>query len=71
MIFARLRETPGAEKFAAMRRLTIAARRLALAGLRHRHPDASTDELQRRLADLLLGDELAARVYGPGPVTHA
>jgi hypothetical protein len=64
MIFARLRETPGAERFAAMRRLTIAARRLALAGLRHRHPDASAAELQRRLADLLLGEELAAQVYG-------
>jgi hypothetical protein len=70
MIFARLRETPGVEKLAAMRRLTIAARRLALAGLRHRHPDASEAELRRRLADLLLGEELATRVYGPGPSSH-
>lgn len=64
-MFARLRETPGAEKLAAMRRLTMAARRLAMAGIRDRHPHASPAEVWRRLADLLLGDELAARVYGP------
>jgi hypothetical protein len=69
IIFAYLREMSGAEKFAVLRRLTIASRRLALAGLRHRHPDASASELRRRLADLLLGEELAARVYGPGPIS--
>lgn len=38
---------------------------LAQAGLRHRHPDADEDEIRRRLFDLLLGRELAERVYGP------
>jgi hypothetical protein len=38
---------------------------LALAGLRDRHPGASPDELRRRLADVLLGADLAERVYGP------
>ena len=38
---------------------------LALAGLRQRHPDDSPHRRRRRLADLLLGPELAARVYGP------
>lgn len=37
---------------------------LALSGLRQRYPQASPEEL-RRLADLVLGPELAARVYGP------
>jgi hypothetical protein len=37
---------------------------LALTGLRSRHPQASDSELRRRLADLLLGKELARRVYG-------
>ena len=37
---------------------------LALSGLRQRHPQASQVELQRRLATLLLGEELAATVYG-------
>jgi hypothetical protein len=38
---------------------------LARAGLRDRHPDADEEEIQRRLFDLLLGEELAERVYGP------
>ena len=42
-------------------------RMLALQGLRARHPDATEAQLQRYLADLLLGTELAARAYGPRP----
>ena len=38
---------------------------LALAGLRQRYPDDTPDQRRRRMADLLLGPELAARVYGP------
>jgi hypothetical protein len=67
LVFARLRETSGVEKFAAMRRLTAASRHLAAAGLRRRHPGASLPELQRYLADLLLGEALAALAYGPSP----
>jgi len=40
-------------------------RTLALSGLRQRYPHATPEELRRRLADLLLGPMLAARVYGP------
>jgi hypothetical protein len=47
--------------------LTKATRRVALAGLRQRHPQASEAELQRRLAGLLQGEELAAKFYGPHP----
>jgi len=42
-------------------------RTLALAGLRQRHPDDTPAQRRRRLADLLLGPELAACVYGPLP----
>ena len=42
-------------------------RALALAGLRQRHPDDSPAQRKRRLADLMLGPELAAQVYGPLP----
>ena len=42
-------------------------RTLRVAGLRQRYPDDSPAQRQRRLADLLLGPELAARVYGPLP----
>jgi hypothetical protein len=41
------------------------SRVLALAGLRQRHPLAGPAELHRRLLGLWLGEEIAARVYGP------
>ena len=41
------------------------ARRLALAGIELRFPHASENERFRLLMDLVLGKELAARVYGP------
>ena len=41
------------------------ARELALAGLAQRYPDDPTETLHRRLFDLVLGPELAERVYGP------
>ena len=44
--------------------LNQTARSLALSGLRQRHPNAGDSQLQRYLADLLLGEELAERVYG-------
>jgi hypothetical protein len=44
--------------------LNHAARELALAGLRRRYPHADETELHRRLADLLLGKELARHVDG-------
>ncbi len=43
------------------------ARRLALAGIGLRFPGASEEQRNRLLADLLLGTELAERVYGPPP----
>ena len=54
-----------------MAALNRTARELALAGLRRRHPEAilrtTPPELRRHLADLLLGPELAAQVFGPEP----
>jgi hypothetical protein len=47
----------------------LAGRALALAGLRERFPHDSPAQLRRRLADLWLGAELAAKAYGPLP-TH-
>ncbi len=40
-------------------------KQLALSGLRQRNPQTSEAELCRRLADLLLGPELAGLAYGP------
>lgn len=65
VLFRLWRETPAWRKWELMEDLNRAARELALAGLRRRHPTAGPEELRRRLADLLLGPELAALAYGP------
>ena len=54
-------------KFELVSELTMTVRQLAFAGLQERFPDATPEELQRRLAILCLGRELAERVYGPEP----
>jgi len=38
---------------------------LARAGLRRRNPNASDKAIERLLRDLMLGEDLAAVVYGP------
>ena len=63
----RLRQMPPERKMALVGEMNRMVRALALAGLRQRHPDDSPAQRKRRLADLLLGSELAARVYGPLP----
>ena len=60
-----LRRAPAWRKLQMVDQLNQAARVLALSGLRQRYPHATPAELRRRLADLVLGAELAARVYGP------
>ena len=65
VLFKLWRETPPWRKLEMMEGLNRTARQLALIGLRRRFPNASTDELRRRLATMLLGEELATCVYGP------
>ena len=60
----RLRQMPAWRKMALMAEMTESVRMLALAGLRQRYPSDRPAQ-RRRLADLLLGPELAARTYGP------
>jgi len=62
-----LRSMSSWRKFRLINDLIVTGRKLALAGLRERFPGASAEELQRRLATMLLGPELAQRVYGPEP----
>jgi len=59
-----LRQADPARKMRMLAQLNAAARTLALAGLRSQYPGAGEAELRRRLAGLLLGEELARRVYG-------
>ncbi|MBM4457585.1 MAG: hypothetical protein FJ011_07465 [Chloroflexi bacterium] len=59
-----MREAPAWRKLALVAQMNETVRVLLLSGLRERYPQATPDELRRRLADLLLGPELAARAYG-------
>lgn len=63
--FDHWRTAPSAVKMAELTALNDLARRLALAGLRRRYPAADPETLSRLLADLVLGRDLAASVYGP------
>lgn len=54
-----------ARKLAVVLSANRTARELAMTGLRERHPGESPARLRRRLADLWLGPELAAKAYGP------
>ena len=58
------RQASPTRKMHMLAQLNASARILALAGLRSRYPDATEIELRRRLADILLGEELARKVYG-------
>ena len=56
----------------AHERANRTARRLALAGIQLRFPDASDEERSRLLIELLLGEELAERAFDPkGPAREA
>jgi hypothetical protein len=61
----RLRQMPVWRKVALMSQMGQTVRLLAQAGLRQRYAQDTPEQQQRRLADLLLGSGLAARVYGP------
>jgi len=62
-----LRGASPARKMAMLLDANRTVRTLALTGLRERHPNDSPARLRRRLADLWLGPELAAKAYGPLP----
>ena len=36
---------------------------LAISGIKQRHPEATKEQIQRMLAELMLGAELARKVY--------
>jgi len=62
-----LRKASPARRLALVGMMNETVKILALSGLKSRFPDDPPEMLRRRLADLLLGPELARRVYGPGP----
>lgn len=62
-----LRRAPIWRKLEMMGQLNTMAKSLALKNLRGQYPHASEAALRRRLADRLLGPDLAATIYGPLP----
>lgn len=59
-----LRKSPAWKKADMAGRMFMTMKQLALQGLKTRFPQASEDELRQRLADVILGEELAEKVYG-------
>jgi hypothetical protein len=58
------REASPTRKMNMLAQLNASARMLAMTGLRSRFPNADETQLRFKLAVLLLGDELARKVYG-------
>ena len=63
------RQASPTRKMEMLAQLNASVHTLALMGLRSRYPQAGEAELRRRLAGLLLGEELARKVYGD--INHA
>jgi hypothetical protein len=58
------RQASPTRKLHMLAQLNASARLLALAGLHSQYPEDGPAELRRRLADRMLGEELARKVYG-------
>ena len=59
-----LRRAPAWRQLQLGDQMSVTVRQLSMAGLRTRHPAANEAALRRRFANIHLGPELAARVYG-------
>lgn len=55
------------QKKQMLAKLNQSARLLGLTGLHSQYPQSSETELRRQLAGLLLGEEIACKVYGALP----
>lgn len=62
-----LRHMPASRRVELLDAACRMSRTLARAGLRRRHPNAAPELIERLLMDLVLGETLAERVYGPRP----
>ena len=58
------RQASPTRKMNMLAQMNASVRLLALTGLRSQYPQATEAELRRKLADLLLGEELAHKVFG-------
>ena len=55
---------PSWKKLAVVDDLNETVKAFAVSGLKQRHPNASPRQIRRKLAELVLGEELANKVYG-------
>ena len=58
-----IRRMPSWKKLSIVNGLNETVKTLAIAGIKQRKPDATPEQIQRLLADLMLGKELAQKVY--------
>jgi len=58
-----IRRMPSWKKISIMEALNETVKALAISGIKERHPNATPQEIQRMLAELMLGAELARKVY--------
>ena len=58
-----IRKMPSWKKFAIIDDLNETVMAFAKSGIKQRNPGASAEQVQRMLADIMLGPELASRVY--------
>ena len=60
-----LRNVQPWRKLEMVGQMNEAVKTMMLSGLRERYPEDSPAMLRRRMADLLLGADLATKAYGP------
>lgn len=58
-----IQRMPSWKKFAIVDGLNETVKTLAMSGIKQRNPNATTEQLNRMLAGLILGEELARKVY--------
>jgi len=58
-----IRRMPSWKKISIVDGLNETVKTLAISGIKQRHPNATQKQIHRMLADLMLGAELAQKVY--------
>lgn len=58
-----IRYMPAWKKISMVDSLNETVRMLAISGIKQRHPDAAPAQIHRMLAELMLGADLAQKVY--------
>jgi hypothetical protein len=58
-----IRRMPAWRKISIVDDLNGTVKTLAISGIKQRYPDATSEQVHRMLAELMLGAELACKVY--------